>query len=202
MKAIVVALAGLVPWLVVGCTPNRFLSPEDLLDPERIVSQCPEGTTAGEVELLGSRQEQGRAIVLYRTTCAGADLDDPYQNYDLLGSSIFAWRGWQWQLQGTGSAAWNVDERSRAEAEAGYIDLMGSTTTRSPLHSTIQILFGRIHSPAVAAVEVVLGNGQILRDEGTNDFYAIFIPANQSPQAVRVVGQDNQILRQEKYPQS
>ncbi|MFQ4136620.1 hypothetical protein PGN35_009890 [Nodosilinea sp. PGN35] len=201
MKAIAVAL-GLGSLLVAGCAQNPLRSPEALLDPQQVVSQCPAGTTPGAVELLGSRQEQGRAIVLYRTTCSGADPDDPYQNYELLGDSVFARVGGLWQLQGAGAVARNVDERSRAEAEADYIDLIGSTVRQSPLHPTIKTLRGRIHSPAVRAVEVVLENGTTLRDEGTDSIYAIFIPANQSPREVRVVGEDNQILRQENYPQS
>jgi hypothetical protein len=58
-------------------------------------------------------------------------------------------------------------------------------------------LYGQVLKPKVAVVEATFNDGQILRDRSNNGVFALMALGATGVCEVRILGTDNQILRQE-----
>ena len=58
-----------------------------------------------------------------------------------------------------------------------------------------QLVYGRILSADVSAVEVMFENGETLQEAGTNGVFAILFPAGRQFAELRLIGQQGEILQ-------
>ncbi|MDX2216026.1 MAG: hypothetical protein SFY66_22365 [Oculatellaceae cyanobacterium bins.114] len=198
MKLFVIVLTGLLPLFVTSCTHSPF-SPESAIDSQQLAFHCPKNTTPNDIQILGSRQNQGRAIILFKMFCYGQNLQDVNETYVVIGHSVLSWSELQWRLKGSGSESRKLQYWS---AESGCVEIRGANVLMEGDFQSTPIVYGRIFSPNVKLVEAVLKDGRIFQDKGTNNFFAIFLPKQTFLHEIRVLGHDNQILDCYRSPSS
>lgn len=167
----------------VGC--GQILGP--LLSPgaptpaeavRRTVAASPE--VAATLRVLGTRETAAGVVVLY-TVRQPANGERPAM--EMLHYSLVErrWGGWR----PTSGGGFGSSEPTPPENLVEYGTSRGDFT----------IVFGRVLSPDVAAVETRLDNDQALRDDTTGEVFALLAPAGSTPCELRVLGADGRVLR-------
>lgn len=192
-----IGFAGFVALTISGCAASLLTdTPKNAI--EQAVS-CPLGATvkAEQFKILSTQSWPQGVVVLYSAFCPTADVKTPLQQ--VFGHKIVKRNGMAWQISGSGSYGAENESAPARLVEYG----ISRSTGKHQASSTAQdkesytILYGRVLKPNVVAVEATFDNGKTIRDESTNGVFALLSAGATGVCALRVLGADNQILRQE-----
>lgn len=190
MKLSTTLSVGLLPLLVIGYISTIF-NPVALLRQQKH-KICPEKSVPENLQVLGSRKNRDRAIVLYAALCREPHTTTQSTNY--LGKAVFIHKGLTWQLVESDGT-----ERSLQATPPSPLELVDFSLGSVELQQSdrVKILYGYILSPKVVAVEATLGSGKTIRDQSSDGVFALFVPPETPLCEVRVLGPDGQILRRD-----
>ncbi|MGA7937425.1 MAG: hypothetical protein WCA35_27995 [Kovacikia sp.] len=190
MKRLLIGLTGLV-----ALTTSSFaLSILAAAMPKDLIYQkvdCPTDSKvkAEDFQVVSTQKWAQGVVVLYRALCPGKDQKSPMQT--IFGHKVVKRNGISWQVSGGA----NYETRDSEEASGQLVEYgISSSMGKSDRYT---ILYGQILKPKVAAVEVTFNNGKILRDWSSNGAFVLIAPGATGVCELRLLGADNQILRQE-----
>lgn len=145
-----------------------------------------------DLQVRGMRQWHEGFVVLYTALCP------PHQGNSeptaQFGQAFVRRDGGQW-LSGSGLSL-NIRDFHPGE----FADIERSGGSGEQRRHPFSILFGRA-KPEVALVEVVLDDGSALRDEITNEMFAIIWDGEAKALQVRLIAADSRLIQQQDLPQ-
>ena len=199
MKRLLICFTGLLALTTSSCALSSLLTvtPKNLIDQ---TANCPTGdqAKAERVKVLSTQTWSQGVIVLYSALCPAGNAKAPMRQ--IFGHKVVKRNGIAWQVSGSGSYGTET-ETARSEQLVEYSISRSSkqlnTTALSNREEPYTIVYGRVLKPRVAAVEATFDNGKTLRDESSNGVFALLAAGASSVCELRVLGADNQILRQE-----
>lgn len=136
-----------------------------------------------DVAIQRNRSLGNQIIVLYTATCPG-DPDLP-RDVSFFGYAIVDKENGLWMAR-SGTA---VEMQMFPPDQLIYLGQAGS--------NGIPVIFGRALKSNVAAIEVTLENGQVKRDKVEGGVFVILLDANVNAQALRIIGDQNEILQEQ-----
>jgi hypothetical protein len=161
--------------------------------PTKVVYQfasCPTGHNqkAESVQVLGTHRWARGVVVLYSALCSSGDRKTTLKR--IVGHEMIERQGRQWHVSGGDS--YRVERSSREKLidyRLGISQGVGG--------DRYAILYGQFLSPKVKTVEATFNNGEILRHQGDAEAFVMVAPGATTICELRILGEDNKILRQE-----
>ncbi|MBW4578003.1 MAG: hypothetical protein KME42_00315 [Tildeniella nuda ZEHNDER 1965/U140] len=204
MKRLLTCFAGLLALTTSSCALASLLT----VTPKTLIDQtvnCPtdENLKAEGFKVLSTQTWSQGVIVLYTALCPTDDSKTAMR--PVFGHKVVKRNGTIWQVSGSGSYR-TANESAPSEELVEYgigrssNQRSGSAPSQkapSQKEEPYIILYGRVLKPSVVAVEATFDNGKIVRDESSNGVFALLAAGASGVCEVRVLGADNQILRQE-----
>jgi hypothetical protein len=196
MKRLLIGITGLVALAATGCAISgyaiAFLSavPKEVLH-QKISCPLDRQVKATSLHVLGTHRWAQGVVVLHSAVCPDEKRANRMQR--VFGHKVVKRDGMNWQISGSGS--FNLEQRQKPSPEERLIDY-GTSQPAPQRGDRYTILYGQVLSSKVSAVEATFDNGQIIRDYSTNGVFALVAPNATAVCQLRVLGSDNQILRQ------
>jgi hypothetical protein len=198
MKRLLTCFIGLFALTTSSCALASFLTiaPKDLID--QTVS-CPTGeqTKAQGLKVLSTQAWSQGVIILYSALCPLESSSDKATMQPVFGHKVVKRNGSTWQVSGGGSYGTEPGSASSEQLVEYGISRSSNTNSSSQASEHYTILYGRVLQPKVAAVEATFDNGQILRGRSSNGVFALLAAGATGLCELRILGADNQILKQE-----
>lgn len=208
MKRSLSLLLSLVTLATVGGVYKLMNAPIQIIHSS---ASCPVGDAtidAQEIEVLGThRWDNGLIVVLYSALCPPKDGRSALER--VLGHQFVRRDGLNWQVSSRDSYSINNSQDSSEkliEYRVSQSKSKASSTQTSfqifPFSQAAQIdrytlVYGRILSPEVVAVEATFDDGQIVRASRDAKTFALLSNNSAHICELRVFGTGNQILRRE-----
>ncbi len=198
MKRLLLCVTGLLALTTSSCALTSLLTvtPKNLIDQ---TVNCPtDGKAKAErFKVLSTQAWSQGVIVLYSAFCPAANAKTP--TLQIFGHKVVQRNGMAWQVSGSGSYGTEKGAAPPPEqlVEYGIGRSPSQADGNAPSSQPYTILYGRVLKPKVVAVEATFDNGKILRDESSNGVFALLSAGATGLCELRVLGADNQILRQE-----
>jgi hypothetical protein len=190
MKRLLIGLIGLVALTTSSCALSMLATalPKDLIYQK---VDCPtDGKVKAENLQVVSTQKWAQGIVvLYSALCPGRSQKAPMLT--IFGHKVVKRNGISWQISG-GDSYGTKDPGGASDQLVEYG--ISKSTTQGNRYT---VLYGQVLKPKVAAVEATFNNGKILRDWSNNGAFVLVAPGATGVCELRLLGSDNQILRQE-----
>lgn len=191
MKRLLIGIAGLVGLTTSSCALSILATalPKDLIQQNVF---CPsDGKVKVEnFQVLSTHRWANGVVVLFSGLCPGDDQKAAMKR--IFGHKVVKRNGIGWQISGSGS----YTPKNVSTKPERLIDYSVSRSAKQN-GDRYTVLFGQVLKPKVAVVEATFNNGQILRDRSDNGVFAIIATGATGVCEVRVLGSDNQILKQE-----
>ena len=184
---------------------------------QRLIDQtvsCPTGgkAKAERFKVLSTQSWAQGVIVLYSALCPTNDAKTP--TLQIFGHKVVKRSGMAWQVSGSGSYGTHKEDtpseqlveygisRSFRQPNTSQPNTKDTSSQEEPYTTSSQeepytILYGRVLTPKVVAVEATFNNGKVIRDESSNGVFALLSAGATGICELRILGADNQILRQE-----
>lgn len=196
MKRLLVGITGLLALAATGCAISgyaiAFLSavPKEMLQ-QKISCPIDRAAKATSLQVLSTHRWAAGVVVLHSAVCPDAKQSNRMQR--VFGHKVLKRDGMNWQISGSGS--FPLEQRQKPAPEQRLIEY-GTSQSAPPSGDRYTILYGQVLSPKVSAVEATFDNGKTIRDYSTNGVFALVAPNATAVCQLRVLGSDNQILRQ------
>jgi len=190
MKRLLLGLTGIVGLTTSSCALSILASamPKDLIY-QKVICPTDGKAKAEDLQVVSTQKWAQGIIVLYSALCPGKDQKSPMQA--IFGHKVVKRNGISWQVSGSDSyGTKDPGDASDQLVEYGISKSLNKTDRYT-------VLYGQILKSKVAAVEATFNNGQILRDWSNNGTFALIAPGATGVCELRLLGSDNQILRQE-----
>lgn len=199
MKRLLTCVIGLLALTTSSCALASLLTatPKDLINQS---VNCPtdENAKAEGFKVLSTQTWSQGVIVLYSALCPTNNAKTGMR--PVFGHKIVKRNGATWQVSGSGSYG-SESESAPSEQLVEYSVSRSSNQRISSIspHSeeAYTVLYGRVFKPNVVAVEATFDNGKTMRDESSNGVFALLSAGATDICELRILGADNQILRQE-----
>ncbi|WP_421656979.1 hypothetical protein [Leptothermofonsia sp. ETS-13] len=191
MKRLLIGIAGLVGLTISSCAISILATAL----PKELIQQTIACPTDGKAKIENfqvvstHRWSQG-VVVLFSGLCPG---EGKAAMKRIIGHKVIKRSGIHWQISSSDSYVLK-NAPSKPEKLVNY------RVNRSPNQNSDRytVLYGQILKPKVATVEATFNNGQILRDHSSNSAFVLIATGATGVCEVRILGSDNQILRQEE----
>jgi hypothetical protein len=200
MKRLLTFFVGLLALTTSSCALSSLLT----IMPQRVVDQtvnCPTGgkAKAERFKVLSTQAWSQGVIVLYSAFCPADNAKTPM--LQIFGHKVVKRNGMAWQVSSSGSYGTEKEAAPSSQlVEYGISRSSNQPKSRSfPHEEPYTILYGRVLKPKVVAVEATFDNGKTVRDENSNGVFALFSAGATGICELRILGADNQILRQEDF---
>lgn len=199
MKRLLTCITGFLALTTSTCALASFLTatPKDLID--QTVS-CPtdEKAKAEGFKVLSTQTWSQGVIVLYTAFCPTDNAKTTMR--PVFGHKVVKRNGTTWQV--SGSDSYGTESKSAPSEQLVEYGISRSSNQRSaniPSYheEPYTILYGRVLKPNVVAVEVTFNNGKTMRDGSSNGVFALLSDGATGICELRILGADNQILRQD-----
>jgi hypothetical protein len=153
---------------------------------------CPQNQKAKAkgLQVLSTHQWSQGVVVLYSAVCPGKTHQEPMQR--VIGHKVVKRNGMHWQLSGSDS----YGIQTNAPVSERLVEYSISKSSESG-RDRYAILYGQVLKAKVTAVEATFDNGQVVRGRGDEGVFALLSPGATAICELRVIGNDNQILKQE-----
>ncbi len=209
MKRLLPFSLELIALATLSCTIAAFLStaPSDVI--AQTVSCSTDGKAKAErFKVLSTHAWSQGVIVLYSALCPTNDGASHNGSNDakalmqpVFGHKVMRRNGNTWQVSSTGS--YGVETASVPSEQFVTYGISRSQNQSAFTRASVNeehyaILYGQVLQPKVLAVEATFDNGKTLRDETHNGSFVLISAGATGVCELRVLGLDNQILRQEK----
>lgn len=194
MKRLAIALVGLLLCGASGYSLNRFVLSAEAAVRRELSNICPQETVTEDFQILGTRKWSKRLIVVYQVNCRN-DHTSPY-NGNLLGHQVVVRKGISWQAVSGGDRIGLLPQLPPSE-----IVQYGTTRKHRERGDRPTVVYGKILTPNVAAVEATFDNGKTLRDEGKDGMFAMALPEAVEVREVKVLSADGQVLQRDSNRQ-
>lgn len=182
MKKLVLILVALI---IVGCTEGRL---ETLVYERIFLSQTP-ALDSSSYHFLSVRAFGERTIALYKAT----ESSPPY--FEQLGYGVFTKGVTGWKMDMSGTSLRDVTTLAGDLVDYTYFAMDPAAIS----DIDYRVVVGEIFSSDVVAVEILLANNTILRDDGQGGVFAFLFPEAYPASELRILGQDDVVL-QTIYP--
>ncbi len=204
MKRLLIGLTALVGLATSSCALSILATtlPKDLVR-KSVVCPTDKKAKIENFQVLSTQRWSQGVIVLYSALCPAKNQQEPMQK--VFGHKVLKRNGISWLV--SGSDSYTSDDRvsDKAEKLVDYDISKSSPNHRGQLASqpgssvdqTYTIIYGRSLQDKVAKIEATFDNGMILRDRIENKVFALIAPGATGVCELRVLGADNQILKQE-----
>ena len=210
MKRLLIGLTALIGLTTSSCALSILATtlPKDLIR-QNVV--CPNDRKAKveNFQILSTQRWSQGVIVLYSALCPAKEKQEGMQK--VLGHKVLKRHGISWLVSGGDS--YTSDDQPAHKAEK-LLDYDISKALPTPAGKTVvktdrsvkpgaarqenyTLIYGKVLHKKVAAIEATFDNGMILRDRIENQVFALMAPGATGVCELRVLGSDNQILRQE-----
>lgn len=143
-----------------------------------------------DVEILGTYRWAKGVVVLYSALCTPENSLGEMQR--VFGHQVVKREGMNWQVSSSDSYSISNPQQS-AEKLIEY----GVSQAQETGGDRYTILYGQFLTSKVATIEATFDNGQTLRDDGKRKAFALIAPGATQVCELRILGPDQQILRQE-----
>lgn len=192
MKRLLAGLLGFTALTIVGGAISGYAiavlsAPHKELIYQKISCPGERRAKTEDLKVLSTHKWSQGVVVLYSATCP-AEAKESKQR--VFGHRVFKQTGMNWSVSGTSSYAIETSPT----ASQRLVDYGMSKSSQGEPYT---VLYGQVLSPRVTAIEATFDNGKVLRDVSTNGVFAIVAAQASAVCEVRVLGSDNQILRQE-----
>lgn len=163
------------------------------LTPEMAARQqvvCSSGTALvpKSFRVTATRWIRNRSVVFYMAECRDGRASPPIA---VTGNALveLMWTGWQ--MRG----------RSNMSSSPGPV-AKSLSIRRSTGAVPYTIVLGTMDMSDVAVIEVVLENGEVVKEQPTGDTFVIYIPEKIEPREIRWLDDAGQVLDHEDFSQS
>jgi hypothetical protein len=153
---------------------------------------CPknQNISAEKFQVLSTHRWSQGVVVLYSAVCPGRNQREPMQR--VIGHKVVKRNGTQWQI--SGSDSYGIET---SDSPAERLVEFSISKSLEPGRDRYAILYGQVLKSKVAAVEATFDNGQVVRDHGDDGVFALLSPGATGICELRIIGRDNQILKQQ-----
>jgi hypothetical protein len=191
MKRLLVGITGLVGLTASSCAISILATalPKDLIQ-QSVVCPTDGKTKVENFEVVSTHRWSHGIVVLFSGLCPGDNQKAAMKR--IFGHKVVKRNGINWEVSGS-------DSYSPKNSSGRPEKLVDYSVSRSLKQSSNRytVLYGQVLKPKVAAVEATFNNGQIVRDRSDNGVFALIATGATGVCEVRILGSDNQILRQE-----
>jgi hypothetical protein len=177
--------------------------------PTQVIHQtvsCPTKTRAAaqNIQVIGSHRWAKGVVVLYSALCPSPNAKAPMER--VFGHQVIQRQGMNWQISSIDSYGTNTTQKASERLIEYGVSQSTQTNNRFLQKGSAEsytILYGQILTPKVTTIEATFNNGQTLRDLVTSGTFALVASGASRVCELRILGSDNQILRQEElFPAS
>lgn len=191
MKRLLIGITGLIGLTTSSCALSILATalPKDLIQQSAFCSTDGK-VRAEDFQVLSTQRWSNGVIVLFSGLCPGDDRKAAMKR--IFGHKVVKRSGIGWQVSGSDSYSPKALQ-TRPETLIDY-NISRSEKQQGDRYT---ILYGQVLKPKVAVVEATFNDGQILRDRSSNGVFALMALGATGVCEVRILGTDNQILRQE-----
>ena len=199
MKRLLTLFTGLLALTTSSCALVSLLP----IMPQRLIEQtvnCPIGgnAKAERFKVLDTQAWSQGVIVLYSALCPAGNAKAP--TLQIFGHKIVKRNGIVWQVSGSGSygtAKADAPSQQLVEYDISRSSSQSHNQNTSTNEEPYTILYGRVLTSKVVAIEASFNNGKTVRDTSRNGVFALLSAGATGICELRVLGADDQILRQE-----
>jgi hypothetical protein len=190
MKRLLIGLIGLVALTTSSCALSILAAtlPRDLIY-QKVDCPTDDKVKAEDLQVVSTQKWARGIVVLYSALCPGRSQKSPMLT--IFGHKVVKRNGISWQISG-GDSYGTKDPEGSSDQLVEYG--ISKSITKGNRYT---VLYGQILKPKVAAVEATFNNGKILRDWSNNGAFVLIAPGATGVCELRLLGSDNQILRQE-----
>ncbi|HEY9615790.1 MAG TPA: hypothetical protein V6C64_03045 [Microcoleaceae cyanobacterium] len=194
MKRWLPCLVGLVSLVTVGYGLVRLTDHPDSVIYQNVSCPTLDHTKAKGFQVLSTHRWSKGMVVLYSALCPTKDGRSSLQR--VFGHQVVQRDGMSWHVSssdsyGTGSMP------TSPEKLVEY----GISRSQSREGDRYTILYGQVLTPKVKAIEATFNNGVVLQQSTVSGAFALLSPGATDICELRILGKDNQILRQKELSQ-
>ncbi|MGI0487047.1 hypothetical protein ACN4EK_16525 [Pantanalinema rosaneae CENA516] len=191
MKRWLPCFAGLVALGIVGYALVLLAD-----NPSGVIYQhvsCPtlDHTKAKGFQVLSTHRWSKGMVVLYSALCPTQDGKSSLQR--VFGHQVVQRNGMSWHVSSSDSYG-----TGRTPTSPEKLIEYGISRSQSQEGDRYTILYGQVLTPKVKAVEATFNNGMVLQQRTVNGSFALLSPDATDICELRILGKDNQILRQKE----
>lgn len=190
MRQLLIGMSGLAILITAGCAVSLQTAVPKELFHQSVACPTNHNTKAADLQVLSTHKWSKGLVVLYSALC-------PSKSHPAVMQRVFAHTvvkrtGMNWQISGSDSFGIQ-DKQLPAEQLVDY-DISQSAGQGRDRYT---ILYGQFLASKVSAVEATFDNGKVIRARGNNGMFALISPGATAVCELRILGADNQILRQD-----
>ncbi|MCL6436906.1 MAG: hypothetical protein K6T90_22415 [Leptolyngbyaceae cyanobacterium HOT.MB2.61] len=191
MKRLLIGIAGLVGLTISSCAISILATalPKELI--QQTVACPTDGKAKTEnFQVLSTHRWSQGIVILFSGLCPG---EGKTAMKRIIGHKVIKWSGMGWQISSSDSYVLK-NTPSKPEKLVNY-KVSRSSNLNGDRYT---VLYGQALKPKVATIEATFNNGQILRDRSSDGAFVLIATGATGVCEVRILGSDNQILRQEE----